>query len=446
MNAETLALIGDLACLVYVLWRRRKLPTGRSFPLISGLLIAHLILFGAPAVLFRGGLLRIVTAHGLARASGLVTLGLLAMLAGYESPLTRLAVAPMPVLLVRWRGSPRRRLLGWLVIGLLALTLQKIGQSPVIDGLLTVTAFAGLWAMASLWLIYWRGEIDSLAVRSLLFTLTAALFGLELVQGELARPVLDGALLYTVYLRGRGRIPWLAMVVGLPLMVALIGAKTAFRAALPGGAWERASLSEKLAMYPQALRLALKVPQAPGFASHLLLRLSDVGLLAIVVDQTPRFVPYWDGRTYADLAWKFVPRILDRNKPLERTGSAFGHRYGVLAPTDRITSVNLPMLIEGYANFGVAGTVLEMLLLGVICRVLKEFFSRAQFEDAIFCVAAPVMASLFMIEDTLANTVGAFAQHSVFLLLVIELSGICAVRLGPPAGWGRQAVLVEVHA
>ena len=66
------------------------------------------------------------------------------------------------------------------------------------------------------------------------------------------------------------------------------------------------------------------------------------------------------------------------DKPEERLGQAFGHRYGVLQPADTITSENVPWLTEFFVNFGIAGVLLGMSLVGLVLAILEKLFNSQQ--------------------------------------------------------------------
>lgn len=105
-------------------------------------------------------------------------------------------------------------------------------------------------------------------------------------------------------------------------------------------------------------------------------RSADMDLFADVVRLTPAPVPYWGGDTYKSLVGAFVPRFLWPDKPTKSLGQDFGHRYGYLDPGDLGTSINLPYLVEFYANFGESGVLFGMLIVGVVIRVGSHLYNR----------------------------------------------------------------------
>jgi hypothetical protein len=80
--------------------------------------------------------------------------------------------------------------------------------------------------------------------------------------------------------------------------------------------------------------------------------------ISTVYENTPSSVPYWNGDTYWPIVTKFIPRFLWANKPKESMGQRFGHAYGLIADDNLTTSMNTPILAEGYMNYGIGGVVI----------------------------------------------------------------------------------------
>lgn len=99
-------------------------------------------------------------------------------------------------------------------------------------------------------------------------------------------------------------------------------------------------------------------------------------LFADVIRQTPSRVPFWKGETYKSLIGAFVPRAVWPGKPVKVLGYEFGHRYGYLRPGDYTTTINLPFLIEFYANFASMGVLVGMFVVGVIYGAIERWFNR----------------------------------------------------------------------
>jgi hypothetical protein len=139
---------------------------------------------------------------------------------------------------------------------------------------------------------------------------------------------------------------------------------------------------------------------------------------AEVVRLTPDYVPYWKGETYWPIVWKLVPRIIYPDKPMEVSGQLFGHRYGFLSPDDFVTSYNLPQLVEFYANFGWAGVLGGMLVLGVFYRLVQGMFVHPRMGLGATVGVLYLSLKLLLIESSLSGVVGGVAQAVVFLWMV----------------------------
>jgi hypothetical protein len=126
--------------------------------------------------------------------------------------------------------------------------------------------------------------------------------------------------------------------------------------------------------------------------------------LAHVMSLTPTKVPYWFGATYRPLVFKPLPRLIYPDKPQEVTGQTFGHRYGLLGPSDLRTSYNMPQLVELYANFGWWGVVLGSLVFGVLYAFSERFVTRSLLPRIGTSGAAYLLCELLVIE-------GGFSLH-----------------------------------
>jgi len=446
MTAEGWFALGEGALCWLAIRRQRRLG-GAEFPLIPGLLLAHLMLFGLPAALFRDQFLGLGSSPGilgsiwvtetlwpeaLRGAALMVFVGMLALVAGYELPLAAMLLAPMPSIRITWRRNPVPPALLLMGCGLAAAVIEK-GPHPLnLEGILGAVSFVGLWAMGALWLLNWRGLLG-IQVRAATWVMTAALMGLEIVQSALWRPLIDAVLLLAIYRRARGRTPWFAIALALPVFLSMAAAKVGFRMLLSEERLKTTGALEKLEIYRQSLELAYDNPAGLDLEEIVLTRMSEIQLLGVVVQRSPRFIPYWRGATYVNAAWSLVPRFLLPTKPTENSGQDFPHRYDIIEPGNDHTSVNLATLIEMYANFGPAGVIVGMMLFGVACRGLELLFVDAIVNDATYTLAAPVLASLLLIEQPFYGAFGAFVQHTPILILVLELCGICGFSLVPVA-------------
>lgn len=135
-------------------------------------------------------------------------------------------------------------------------------------------------------------------------------------------------------------------------------------------------------------------------------RISHIALMEHVVANTPDRVPYWKGETYRPLLTSWIPRFLWPGKPREETGWTFGHRYEILHPTDPPQSINLPWMIEMYANFGGPGVILGMGLVGALFAFLEAFLSRPSMTPAEMAAGTAVILPLFLQDSNFSLMTG----------------------------------------
>ena len=140
--------------------------------------------------------------------------------------------------------------------------------------------------------------------------------------------------------------------------------------------------------------------------------------LVVVVDLSPKYVPYWEGYSYKILATKFIPRIFWENKPSDILGNVFGKRYKILNESDTNTSWNMPILNEFYVNFGIIGVLMGMFLLGLIFSLIPIFLNY-KYDNYLFIITFITLYPLFYLESHFSLTFGAVLQTFIFLLVYL---------------------------
>ena len=69
------------------------------------------------------------------------------------------------------------------------------------------------------------------------------------------------------------------------------------------------------------------------------------------------------------------PRFIWPNKPIISGGGDFGHRSGLLAP-DVKSTVGVTIIGDWYMNFGLTGIILGMFFMGILFRLIYEYFIK----------------------------------------------------------------------
>lgn len=152
-----------------------------------------------------------------------------------------------------------------------------------------------------------------------------------------------------------------------------------------------------------------------GGAEVVIGRSAYLDLFADVVRQTPRNVPYWRGETYLSLIGIAVPRFLWPSKPTKVLGQEFGHRYNYLYDQDVQTSINLPFLIEFYMNFGPAGIVLGMAIVGLVYALLHRLLNNPGQPVEVSILALVLLLPLYNIESDFSLVFGGLILNGIAL-------------------------------
>ncbi len=245
----------------------------------------------------------------------------------------------------------------------------------------------------------------------------------DFASGLLTGSVMLFAYLMTIALYLRIRYFWLLGVLPVLLVIVLYPGLSFFRAEHWKAPKEHSTVSER------AWSLLLHTEEAWSrdlyFKSMTLrpLRYRFAGFIVMshVVNLTPSDVPYWNGETYRPFATSFIPRVLWPEKPQEKYGHAFGHRYRILNPWDRNTSVNIPWIIEMYANFGRIGVVVGMTLAGIFLAFLSAIFNRREMTPLEFVTSAAIIFPLVYPASNFSLMTGSLLPLSVALWIYFRV-------------------------
>lgn len=398
-------------------------------PLIGAIFAVY---FGLPVLLFDRvtGLQLEAEVWAVHRALVLALCGWIALLVGYR--LAALRVARLRPLRLDWDPTRARRLAFLLIpAGLAAAVAQRLFELPDVLAQPTRLAASLLPVGTGILILLARRRLVSRQLAWLAWCVLApAYLAIELSGGLLGAVVIGGLLLCMLVWGSGGRIPLWAFALGAVVIVGLRAGAKDYRRML--NHQEHLLAENPIARAGQVLSLAGQALSEQGLGERferIADRFSQVVPFAFVLERTPHAIPHWNGATYASLPSAFVPRFLWPDKPVKDVGQRFGHRYGILDPDDRTTSINLPQLVEFYVNFGAAGVLCGMFVLGVGYRLLDQLLNGVGASDANVLVAAVVFSSMANIETDLSMIFGLVVQTTVVLVVVLRL----ARRPGPLA-------------
>jgi hypothetical protein len=257
--------------------------------------------------------------------------------------------------------------------------------------------------------------------------------------GMLSSTIVFGLFLAVVAFRYRPRLAVTLAVLSVGFLIVLNPVKLEFRQMTWfGGEQNSASAVQRarlLAQLAENYYFPAQFPAQYGSPSEdhinmfggLANRLSMINFLSRVVSMTPSTIPYWGGYTYRSLFTKFIPRFLWPGKPQELTGNEFGHRYGFLDEADDTTSLNLPWIVELYANFGTWGILLGMGMFGLLLAFLNQLFNQPHMNPVEFVYGTSLVFGLFYQESSFALVIGGVFLLSITLYTLLKLASEAGV-------------------
>jgi len=277
-----------------------------------------------------------------------------------------------------------------------------------------------------LFIILWkRGYLTKFQLGILFFLIIPCILMARLASGSVSHLMKLFLFVAIVIRYDSNRIPFLLLAFVISVYLILNPLKSQYRYLawnspkyLNAGVLEQTKLFAQLAMDNYFGNNKLREKRA-GHAN--INRIAHSVLLSGVVEHTPKTVPYWNGTTYKPLFTKLVPRALFPNKPKENLAHVFGHRYGLLHPTDHATAINIPWIVEMYINFGSMGVITGMGILGILLAFLEKKFNQPNMTFLEFVVGASIILPLFYQESNFSLMVGAIPQFTICIYLYFQI-------------------------
>lgn len=359
--------------------------------------------------------------EGVDRALALALAGSLSMLAGLFGTGFLLA----PIRKFKREIDLKRALPALTVVSIVALGVRLLvqhGNVGPFHSLLYSLSMFGEITSGALIVAWLRGYLN-IGYKASTVVLVASIPMIGLGLGFLAAAFVPVAGWLFLYIWERRRIPWIFILVGFLFFIPFNAAKHAFRANTWGsGAPEPGPAGFVIRTWDFAM-LAYEHMDAPDTATDNATtanesRMNALGMLALVATETPRAIPYWDGYTYSDLFWKFIPRVFVPSKPSPAIGQEFPRRYGLIDYYNYETSYNLPQLVEAYINFGPIGVVVVMFIIGFIYAALNHVCSNTLAGALIGCT---LFAPLLVMESNFTLVFGGLLFPFPLFSLLIRL-------------------------
>jgi hypothetical protein len=432
---------------LYLQMPERRRPPVPFFPLIGAV---YLFYYPLHAVLGQSSvnyLFHLDPAFDYDRAVQFALAGWVALLVGYygganlqlNTPFR--SVRPTDLLTLRSWG----KLLLW--GGLLVDAARQVVPIPVVlRGLLHFTSMFSLLGIALLTILAVQRRLTR-GERWLLYAAILFTAMLRAGSGLVSNVVILAITIFLAVWAGGGRLGFRWLLIGALSIMALIAMRSvameyrarSWFAATQLGMVGRAALMGQL-LYTKVEAQGATSTVADGW-TIVAGRSANLDLLADVVRQTGNTVPFWRGETYLSLVGFAVPRFIWPSKPTKTLGQDFGHRYGYLDTWDTWTSINLPFLVEFYANFGEIGILIGMVIVGVLYRLLDNDLNRPRQPLQVTICALVLLVPLLNIESDFSLVFGGLFMNGVALwCLLVALAQLPrrrprrSLRLEPSLG------------
>ena len=416
------AIIASLALPVW-LWMS---GADRTIPFMPFLTLIFTYYFALPVFLLRryaAALFRQpVAEHFITLALGYSLLGLYCMFAGYYGPARWLFAPMLPRFNLRWRNER--------VVRLVALTLGFGGlfmsSSHVLAsvGLAQISAYAADLSMVgicTLVALQLSGRLDRITSAFVWGFLIPVRIAIGLGTGSATNGLIVGVAIAMMFASVRRSIPWKTLLLGTIVAVFVLRpAEMPYRAATWGGRLSDAGAIAKVRLYGDIVyRITIGGAVDPQvlieFGST---RLAQFTVFGEVIADTPAQVPFWGGESYYPMLFKLIPRFIMPDKPEEISGQTFGHRYALISPGNTGTSINLPQIVELYANFGLTGVIAGMFIFGLICRLLIEMYVHPGMGLGALVGGVYVSSKLLDVGSAASMVLGAIPWNIIFIALI----------------------------
>ena len=266
-------------------------------------------------------------------------------------------------------------------------------------------------------------DLDRFLVLAYVFIVLA----LGLSSGWLGSFVALGLICGAIYVNEYRKLPLMALLIILPLILFFQPAKSEFRSRF----WRSdssASHLERITFWVNRSfgmwKTVIADPSGEGardLVDNTLSRFSLLQQTANVMELTPEVVPYQYGRLYSYVAVTLIPRFVWPEKPsVSDANRWYQVSYRLTSPRELGgVSIGAGMLAESYINFGWFGPLLVMLPLGVFLELFNTTFLRHTSGLLSNSLGVVLLPGLIGIEAQLALYVAGLAQQVAIVLVVL---------------------------
>lgn len=230
-----------------------------------------------------------------------------------------------------------------------------------------------------------------------------------------------------VYVYEKKKLPLVAIMIGIPIVLFLQPGKEKFRQQY----WREGASENYIERFSfwldsssnewgKALASSGQ-DESTNLANRTLGRLSLLGQTANVIEATPERVPYQYGRLYSYMIFSVVPRLFWEDKPSVNDANRWYQvAYRLTDPKGlRGVSIATGYLAESYINFGWLGPPLVIFLVGVILGLFDKIFLRFEAGLLLNSIGVVLLPHLLQVESQLAQYLAGFGQQIAVALITL---------------------------
>jgi len=362
--------------------------------------------------------LRTPTLKGLFYAN----IGYLSLLSGFYSTRNTAIFKMLPKLNVQLKREDRIPLLSIAIFILGVLGEIFSPRAPFVFKALFY--FFNFFPRISIYLLYFfflRKKLNIFYIFFLFLIEIPYIVFKDMETGLLGPIVFDITGLIFAYWFVRKKMPFLYLILFFIIFIPFNYTKYDYRLYAWYGPYARKNIVEKTTINFTLLSDKFKNEKLNTFYNGWEVFVARCNLLhnfTTAIEFTPDVIPYWKGYSLRPLLTAPIPRFVMPWKPQERMGQDYGHRYGLLDPTDFSTSLNLPILDELYINFGIIGIIIGMFLIGIAYRILYRIINYEGMSFYTAIIGTIIFLVLLNIGSNISLLFGNLIEYIVVLYII----------------------------
>jgi O-antigen polysaccharide polymerase Wzy len=229
-----------------------------------------------------------------------------------------------------------------------------------------------------------------------------------------------------VYVYERRRLPLVAIMIGIPIVLFLQPGKEKFRqqywrAGASESYVERFNfwMSSSWSAWQQTI-LSPDEGQAKNLAGETMGRLSLLQQTANVMESTPERIPYQNGRLYSYMFITFVPRLFWPDKPSVNDSNRWYQVAYRLTSRGNLNGVSIAVgyLPESYINFGWLGPPIVLFSVGILLGLFDKMFLRPSSGLLLNSIGVSLLPGLLPVDPQLAQYIAGVGQQVAVALII----------------------------